>query len=278
MMTEKTNRFFRIASCHAAANYGFTLLCLTISLWFLAGCDFLGQRSSRSSGKDQNIPDNTLTRAEQEAGWILLFDGRNLNGWRGYNKTFIPSVWVISDGALHCKAAADRQPEDTDGDLLYDEMFENFELMLEWKVAPGGNSGLFYLVREDPEMDIWQVAPEMQILDNELNPDTPEGLHSAGALYDILGVPRDKVKPAGQWNQVKLVVNQGHVEHWLNGELVVQYQLWTPEWQQMVARSKFPRYNPRWAEVPRQGFIGLQDRRDAVWFKNIKVRKLSPGS
>jgi adenosylhomocysteinase len=139
---------------------------------------------------------------------------------------------------------------------------------------PGGNSGIFYLAQESPDLTIWQTAPEMQVLDNTTHPDGREGLHSAGALYDMIGVEQDKVKPVGEWNQVKILVFKGLVEHWLNGEKVVSYHLWTPEWYEMVANSKFPKYNPNWAEVAQEGYIGLQDHGDDVWYKNIKLKKL----
>lgn len=219
--------------------------------------------------------DNGLTKAEKEAGWMLLFNGHDVGKWRGYNKSTCPKGWDVVEGTLHCNGSGRGEAGAADGgDIIYPEEFQNFELTLEWKISDGGNSGILYLATELPSKTIWQTAPEMQVLDNTKHPDGRDGLHSAGALYDMIGVPADKVKPVGQWNQVKILVYKGLVEHWLNGEKVVEYHLWTPEWEAMVAKSKFPQYNPDWAKIPQKGLIGLQDHGDDVWYKNIKIRKL----
>lgn len=206
------------------------------------------------------VADNTLTQAETDAGWILLFDGQTPGKWRGYGKDHIPKGWMVEDGTLRCLSSGRGEAGAQDGgDILYDEKFQNFELLLEWKISDGGNSGIFYLAQEIPGKSIWQTAPEMQVLDNTKHPDGRDGIHSAGALYDMIGVDQKKVKPVGEWNQAKVLVFKGTVEHWLNGEKVVEYHLWTPEWNEMVAKSKFPQYNPDWVNVAQEGFIGLQD-------------------
>lgn len=221
------------------------------------------------------VADNTLTQAETDAGWILLFDGQTPGKWRGYGKDHFPKGWMVEDGTLRCLSSGRGEAGAQDGgDILYDEKFQNFELSIEWKISDGGNSGIFYLAQEIPGKSIWQTAPEMQVLDNTKHPDGRDGIHSAGALYDMIGVDQKKVKPVGEWNQAKVLVFKGTVEHWLNGEKVVEYHLWTPEWNEMVAKSKFPQYNPDWVNVAQEGFIGLQDHGDDVWYKNIKIRRL----
>ena len=244
---------------------------LLIVAFALAAC---GGQQQKADAEDV-VVDNTLTEAEIEEGWVLLFDGENPGNWRGYNKDYFPSGWEIADGMIRCFSSGRGEAGGLEGgDIIYDEKFSNFELSLEWKISPGGNSGIFYLAQESPDMTIWQTAPELQVIDNSSVPDDRDGLHSAGALYDLIGVPQDKVKPVGEWNQVRVLINNGLVEHWLNGELVVEYNLWTPEWYDMVAGSKFPQYNPDWADVPQNGYIGLQDHGDDVWYKNIKLREL----
>ncbi len=230
---------------------------------------------NKAAAQPEVVADNTLSAAEAEAGWMLMFDGTTPGKWRGYGKDYFPTGWKIENGMLQCIGSGRGEAGAHDGgDIIFDEKFQNFELTLEWKISEGGNSGILYLAQELPGKTIWQTAPEMQVLDNTKHPDGREGLHSAGALYDMIGVSADKVKAVGEWNQVKLLIYKGLVEHWLNGEKVVEYHLWTPEWNEMVAKSKFPQYNPDWANVAQEGFIGLQDHGDDVWYKNIKIRKL----
>jgi len=234
-----------------------------------------GQKTQTETKKEVVQMDNTLSTEEIEDGWILLFDGKTPGMWRGYNKKEFPTGWQIVDGTMMCKGSGRGEAGGQEGgDIIYDERLKNFELTLEWKISPGGNSGIFYLAQELPDKTIWQTSPEMQVLDNTTHPDGRNGMHSAGALYDLIGVPQDKVKPVGEWNQVKILVYNGLVEHWLNGEKVVKYHLWTPEWKEMVAKSKFPQYNPDWVNVGEEGFIGLQDHGDDVWYRNLKLKKL----
>lgn len=139
------------------------------------------------------VADNTLTQAETDAGWILLFDGQTPGKWRGYGKDHIPKGWMVEDGTLRCLSSGRGEAGAQDGgDILYDEKFQNFELLLEWKISDGGNSGIFYLAQEIPGKSIWQTAPEMQVLDNTKHPDGRDGIHSAGALYDMIGVDQKK--------------------------------------------------------------------------------------
>ncbi|MCK4750338.1 MAG: DUF1080 domain-containing protein, partial [Bacteroidales bacterium] len=167
------------------------------------------------------------------------------------------------------------------GSIIFDKMYANFHLKLEWKIQEGGNSGIFYLGREDHEFDeIWHAAPEMQVLDNERHPDAKlgkDGNRQSGSLYDIIPAVPQNFKGAGVWNQVELIHEDGHVRHIMNGEIVVEYQMGTPEWDELVADSKIPGYNPDWANMPKEGYIGLQDHGDpgdVVWYRNIKIKAL----
>lgn len=205
----------------------------------------------------------------------VLFDGTSTDGWRGYNKDHFPNGWELVDSTLHCKGSGRGEAGSKEGgDIIYDKKFSNFELTLEWKISEGGNSGVFYLAQEIPEQAIWQTAPEMQVLDNGKHIDGRDEIHCAGALYDLIGVPKDKPKPVGEWNEAKVIVFKGTVEHWLNGEKLLEYHLWTPEWNEMVAKSKFVEYNENWADVAQEGYIGLQDHGDDVWYRNIKIKEL----
>jgi hypothetical protein len=208
---------------------------------------------------------NTLTPEERAAGWRLLFDGHSTVGWRGWKMDSMPSGWGVREGALtRVRPAAD---------IITTEKFKNFELTLEWNIAKNGNSGIFYRASEDAGDDaIYWSAPEMQVLDDAGHVDGQSRLTAAGADYGLYPSPAGVVKLAGQWNQVRLVVNGNHVEHWLNGVKVVEYELGSPDWEAKVKASKFvdhPRYG-RNAE----GYIGLQEHEFRVAFRNIKVRVL----
>ena len=206
---------------------------------------------------------NTLTPAERAAGWRLLFDGKTTTGWRGWKMDTLPSGWQVVDGALtRVRRAAD---------IITTEKFKNFELSLEWKIAPNGNSGIFYRASEDDDAIYWS-APEMQVLDDAGHPDGQSRLTAAGSDYGLYPSPAGVVKPAGQWNQVRLVVNGNHVEHWLNGVKVVEYELGSPDWEARVKASKFAPH-PHYGRNP-EGYIGLQEHDYWVAYRNIKIRVL----
>ena len=206
---------------------------------------------------------NTLTAAEKAAGWTLLFDGKSLDGWRAYQAGKPAAGWAVVDGALTRVGPG--------GDIVTSGMYRNFELALEWNVEPGGNSGVFYRAAPGSEW-IYHSAPEMQVLDDERHADGKSPLTSAGADYGLYPAPRGVVRPAGQWNAVRLVVNGSHVEHWLNGQKIVAYELGGPDWLARVAKSKFAEW-PEYGKAA-EGFIGLQDHGNRVAFRNIKLRVL----
>lgn len=203
---------------------------------------------------------NTLTPEERAIGWRLLFDGRTTDGWRGYMQQDLPAGWQAVDGAI--------TRVDRGGDIITVQRFRNFELSLEWKVEPGGNSGIFYRGIEGPEQ-LYHSAPEMQVLDDERHPDGRSPLTSAGSDYGLYPAPGGAVKPAGEWNVARIVVRDNHVEHWLNGTKVVEYELSGADWTQRVAVGKFAQW-PDYGKAP-EGFIGLQDHGDRVAFRSIKI-------
>ncbi len=206
---------------------------------------------------------NVLTDAEREAGWRLLFDGRSLDGWRGYNMDALPGGWAVEDGALTRVGRG--------GDIITEEQFSDFELSLEWKLEEGGNSGVFYRAVEGQEW-IYHGAPELQVLDDANHVDGQDPRTSAGSNYGLHPAPRGVVRPAGEWNTSRVVVRGSHVEHWLNGTRIVEYELGSPDWAELVANSKFAQW-PAYGQAER-GHIGLQDHGDPVWFRNLKIREL----
>jgi hypothetical protein len=198
-------------------------------------------------------------------GWRPLFDGRTTAGWRGYRRPDAPGGWQVVDGALTRVAEA--------GDLMTIEQFGDFELELEWSVAPGGNSGIMFHVTEDHGAP-WETGPEMQVLDNAGHQDGGDPLTSAGSAYALYAPEDDETLPTGEWNAARLVVHGPHVEHWLNDELLLEYELWSEDWEQRVAASKFgamPDFGRR-----ERGHIVLQDHGDRVAFRNIRLRDLQP--
>ena len=208
---------------------------------------------------------NTLTTEEQAAGWQLLFDGSSTEGWRNYGKRSIDGRWRAVNGELTLAAAGG-------GDIISEQMYESFELQFEWKISEGGNSGLLYMVQEGDHEAIWHTGPEMQILDDDGHADGRIPSHRAGSHYD-LQVPKYTVtKPVGEFNHARLIVKGSHVEHWLNGRMISQYEHGSREWEAMVSTSKFADL-PAYARV-RKGHLGLQDHGDRVWFRNIKIREL----
>jgi len=206
---------------------------------------------------------NTLTAAERSAGWRLLFDGKTAAGWRGFKQDSVPAGWQVVDGAL--------TRVNSGGDIITRDKFRNFELALEWNIAPAGNSGIFYRGSENDDAIYWN-APEMQVLDDAGHVDGKSRLTAAGAAYDVYPSPAGVVKPAGQWNQVRLVVKGKHVEHWLNGVKVVEYEFGSTDWAAKVKASKFASH-PHYGRNP-TGYIGLQDHGDKVAYRNIKIRVL----
>lgn len=214
---------------------------------------------------------NTLTEDEKSDGWKLLFDGKTTNGIRNFKSETLGNKWIARNGALHFKG---KDAPGNGGDIIItDKEYEDYELYLEWKISTGGNSGIIYNVVENDQYDyVWQTGPEMQILDNVRHSDGQIVKHRAGDLYDLIECETVVVNEPQVWNKVRIVMKGGKVQHWLNGHKVVETEFWTPEWDQMVAASKFK-------DMPgfgtgRKGHIALQDHNDPVWFRNIKIKEL----
>ncbi len=228
-----------------------------------------------------------------EEGYIVLFDGQTLNGWRGYGMEVPPTSWEVADGAIHLKGSGTGEAQvEGGGDLIFAHKFQNFELQLEYKISEGGNSGIFYLAQEvkDAEgkeyLPIWQSSSEFQVLDNAKHPDAQLGIdgnRQAASLYDMIPAKPQNSKPAGEWNQAKIMVYKGTVVHGQNGSNVLEYHLWTPKWTQMLQDSKFREggdfpyafglLNNMGGEN-HEGYIGLQDHGDDVWYRNIRIKLL----
>lgn len=219
---------------------------------------------------------NTLTAAEKQQGWVLLFNGTTFDGWRQCNGTAMPANWVIDDHAMKVFTAEGRKPgQGAGGDVLYGvRTFRDFELSIDWKTEKAGNSGIFFNVREVPGKPIYYAAPEVQVLDNVDATDNKIASHLAGSLYDMLAADPATVKPVGEWNTIVILVKDGHVTHTQNGVKVVEYTLWTPAWDAMVQNSKFKNFPGFTEGISREGYIGLQDHGHAIWFRNIKIREL----
>jgi hypothetical protein len=206
--------------------------------------------------------DNTLTPAEQKAGWKLLFDGKTTAGWRGFKAKAPDRGWHVVDGALS------PDPK-TSKDIISDGSYGDFELAFEWKIAPKGNSGVMFHVTEIGEETYWS-GPEYQVLDNAHGEKPPE---QAGALYALYPPSKDMTKPVGQFNHARIVVRGSKVQHWLNGVKVVEYDMASPDFKARVAASKFKAW-PQFAASP-SGHIALQNHGAQVWYRNIKIRPLN---
>lgn len=222
------------------------------TLWLSAGC---------SSATHAN--------QETEGEWVVLFDGTNTDHWRGYRRDAFPeSGWEVVDGTLHKIAGAGG------GDIVTLETYDSFELTWEWKVAEGANSGVFYHVAEGDDLGaVYFTGPEYQILDDDRHRDGQNPKTSSAALYALIECNDDKaLEPVGEWNTSRLLVDGNHVEHWLNGELVVSYELESEELLALIADSKFK----DWSRFAREGegHIALQDHGDDVWFRDIRIREI----
>jgi len=242
---------------------------LTLAIALVAVC-------AAAAMPQKKAPINQLTKAEKSAGWRLLFDGKSFTGWRGFHKDNVPEGWAIEDACIK-KMQAEGELGQAGGDLITAGQFENFEFSLEWKLSKGGNSGIKYLVSESlPPTGKSGVAFEYQVLDDDSHPDAKAGIagnRTSGSVYDLIAASKDKkLNPAGEFNQTRVVVKSNHIQHWLNGVKVVEFERGSEDFKQRIARSKF-KDTKGFGEISK-GHILLQDHGDAVWYRNIKIREL----
>jgi hypothetical protein len=231
------------------------------------------------------------------AGYIVIFDGQSFNGWRGYGKDNVPGKWIIEDGAIKFNGSGGGEAQANDGgDILFAHKFKNFELSVEWKISKGGNSGIFYLAQEVASKDkdgndrmepIYISSPEYQVLDNENHPDAKlgeNGNRKSASLYDMIPADPQNANPADEWNTATILVYQGTVVHAQNGKNVLEYHLWTQQWTDLLQASKFKEGSKDFPFAfallsncggeNHEGYIGLQDHGNDVWFRNLRVKIL----
>jgi hypothetical protein len=216
---------------------------------------------------------NTLTKKEKKEGWKLLFDGKTTKGWHTYLRDTVGSKWQVKDGAIVFDPS---KPKEGGGDIVTNEEYENYELNLQWKISKGGNSGIIFDIQEDPKFNAtYLTGPEMQVLDNKDAADNKKQNHLAGCLYDMSGDSTvSKPVPVGEWNQVRLIQNKGHLTFYLNGIKTFEGQIGSDEWNKMVAGSKFN--NPAFTNFAKvaKGKIALQQHPGSSEWRNIKIRTL----
>jgi hypothetical protein len=225
-----------------------------------------------SSGQTSTKPNN-LSSKEQASGWKLLFDGKTKNGWHVFNNKTDGSAWKVADGVLYLDPKAKGPKGEGGGDIVSDEEFENFHLMLEWKLDSGGNSGVIIQAQEDPKYRYaWVTGPEIQIIDNDRHADAKNKEHRAGDLYDLVAAVPETVKPIGEWNLMEVVARNGKLDLFLNGTKVVSTTQWDDNWSSLISESKFKSM----ADFGkfRKGKISLQDHGDGVYFRSIKIQRL----
>ena len=210
--------------------------------------------------------DNTLSKKEKKEGWVLLFDGTSTNGWRNY-KNREADGWAIANGELYCKENGVSKR----ADLITASQYENYELQIDWKISSKKNSGIVYMVTEDNGAS-YESGPEYQLIDDLGYPEKLSEKQLSGANYDMQAPSVKVAKPAGEFNHTKIVINKGHVEHWLNGAKVVEYELWSKEWEQQKENSKWKNVKPY--GMSKKGYIALQDHGGGIAFKNIKLKPL----
>ena len=266
----------------------------------LASC----KNKKAAEAEESNVPAYEVVENAQvdlagfpvdEEGYIVIFDGTSLNGWRGYGKDHVPARWTIDDGCLKFSGTGAGESQSGDGgDIIFTKKFKNFEMKFDWKISKGGNSGVFYLAREvttkkdDGTVQfepIYISAPEYQILDNANHPDAKlghDGNRQSASLYDMIPAKPQNQNPFEEWNTGSIMVYQGTVVHAQNGENVLEYHLWTPKWTEMLQNSKFSEEAwPLAFELlnnlggeEHEGYIGFQDHGNDVWYRNIRIKIL----
>lgn len=212
---------------------------------------------------------NTLTQNQQAEGWKVLFDGKTMDGWHTFQNKENDS-WEVIDGTLHCKPFKE-DAENKRADLVTTGQYDNFEFSFDWKISPQGNSGVMFHVSEE-QSEPYATGPEYQLLDDEGYPGDVKDVQLTGANYDMQAPSYKKLNPAGEWNSSKIVVNENKVEHWLNGDKVLTYEIGSAAWEKLKKESKwkdFPAYG-----TTTTGYLDLQDHGNEVWFRNLYIKTL----
>jgi Domain of Unknown Function (DUF1080) len=222
-----------------------------------------------SCSASKNIGDNKLSKTEKQQGYKLLFNGKNMDGWRTYQNKSAES-WFVDNGTLHCKGSSENYGAIT-ADLMTKDQYENFDLSVDYKISPKGNSGILYLVTEDNAYS-YLSGPEYQIIDDVNFPEKLEDWQHTAANYAMDAAPGAQPHPAGEWNHARIVKNGNHVEHWLNDKKVVEYELHSDSWNKKKTEEK-------WKDVPTygkaaKGYITFQNHGSEAWFKNIRIKEL----
>ena len=281
-----------------------TCIALTATLAACGGQSGKKAKTAEAEAETKASPEYTVIEKEQvdlasfpkdKDGYYVIFDGKTFNGWRGYGKDHVPSRWTIDNGAIKFNGSGGGEAQTSEGgDLIFAHKFKNFELEMEWMVSKGGNSGIFYLAQEVATTDenggqriepIYISCPEYQVLDNENHPDAKlgvDGNRKSASLYDMIPANPQNSKPYGEWNKAKIMVYKGTVVHGQNDTNILEYHLWTPQWTDMLQKSKFSEEKWPLAFVllnncggeNHEGYIGMQDHGDDVWFRNIRVKVL----
>jgi len=215
----------------------------------------------------QVASDNKLTEAEKKEGYKLLFDGKTLKGWRTYQNKKSDS-WSANNGTLYCKGSLESKDR---ADIITLDQFENFDLSLDWKISPKGNSGIIYMATEEYH-ESYLSGPEYQIIDDKNFPEKLEDWQKTASNYAMNPAPLAVPNPIGEWNHTRIVVNKGHVEHWLNGKKVVEYELWSDEWKMNKEKGKWK--DAAGYGLSKKGHVALQNHGSEAWFKNIKIKEL----
>jgi hypothetical protein len=233
-----------------------------------ASCGSAASDTTEAS-KTDSLPATAKETTAVDDGWISLFDGKTTTGWHSYGQTTVGTAWKVADGVIYLDTAHNDHK-----DLVTNDEYENYHLKLEWKIAPKGNSGIIFNIKEDTAKfkNTYNSGPEMQVVDNEGHPDGKIFKHQAGDLYDLIPCSQKTVKPVGEWNEAEIILNKGKLELRLNGVTVVTTTMWDDNWKKLVAGSKF-KTMPEFGTFTK-GRISLQEHGNMVSYRNIRIRKL----
>ena len=247
------------------------LLLFALTVILLASCNRVEKRTPQTlyDEIDRTATPNTLSSAEKNKGWVLLFDGKTLNGWHGYNMTGLPNCWVVEDGAMKMTTVGAEESQD----VITDKIYKNFALSLEFLLTKGANSGVIFQIAEDPKYKYpYETGSEFQVIDHENWQDPLEDWQICGANYAMYPPKTKPYKALGEWNQVFLVVDSNRVTQYLNGEVTVEYEKYSDDWKKR-------RDSGKWADFPDygkfdEGHISLQNHGTQVFYRSVKIKEL----